>query len=164
VIFAKAGGLDHRLGFVSVSVWLKRRLRLGKHGSSDESWSYAGRHNLNDRPREWLRKEALLLFQHQLAVGIFEPPQPPQERQAEQVFIDGARRQHHRGDVVHLKVLDLDGVELDGRHPYCAICGSYHRSVVALGGTDAERRRVLRLERDYRGASVDHEIDAAAID
>ena len=41
VIFAKAGGLHHRLGFVGIGVRLQRRFRLGKHRENSPNWRFA---------------------------------------------------------------------------------------------------------------------------
>jgi hypothetical protein len=54
---------------------------------------------------------ATLLLEHELTVAIFEPPQPRQEGQAEQIFAQGFVRQDKRGDVAHFQIADLNKVE-----------------------------------------------------
>ena len=100
-----------------------------------------------------------------LPFGVFEAMQPRQKRQAEQILAQRPVRQHHGGDVAHRDVVDLDPVELDR-------CGA-HRAVRGL--TSVGDIRVAagwmpsvaassRGERDHRGAGVDHEAQAPAVD
>ena len=53
-----------------------------------------------------------LLLEHELAVAIFEAPQPRQEGQAEQIFAQGFVRQDKRGDVAHFQIADLNKIEM----------------------------------------------------
>jgi hypothetical protein len=47
VIFAKAGGLHHRLGFIGISVRYQSWLRLGKH-SGGLAWAETARRSLSE--------------------------------------------------------------------------------------------------------------------
>jgi len=52
--------------------------------------------------------EEALLLQHHFAVGVFEPLQLRQERQAKQVFRQRFVRQHHGVDVAHHDATDIN--------------------------------------------------------
>jgi len=52
------------------------------------------------------------LLEPELTVAIFEPPQPRQEGQAEQIFAQGFVRQDERVDVAHFQIADLNKIEM----------------------------------------------------
>jgi len=60
------------------------------------------------RACRWIGDQGALLLQYHLAVGVFEPLQLRQERQAEQVFRQRRVGQHHGVDVAHHQSADID--------------------------------------------------------
>src|SRR5262249_56969255 len=67
-------------------------------------------------------------------------------------------------DVTHEDAADLDHVELDVSDAHDAVRGRHLTDVITHRRVIAETAGVALRQGDHRGAGVDHEGDAAAID
>ena len=73
-------------------------------------------------------------------------------------------RQHQRGDIAKFQAADLDHVEPGGRRSDGSVGGLYVGDKCIARRVDAEPGDVACRQRHDRRASIDHKVDAAAID
>lgn len=73
-------------------------------------------------------------------------------------------RQHQRGDIAKFQAADLDHVEPGGRRSDRYIGGLHLSDKRVARWMNTEPRGVACSQRDDRRASIDHKVDAAAID
>ena len=73
-------------------------------------------------------------------------------------------RQHQRGDVAKFQAADLDHIEPGGRGSDRSVGGFHLGDKRVARRMNTEPRGVACSQRDDRRASIDHKVDAAAID
>jgi len=92
------------------------------------------------------------------------PAQAREKRHAEEVHIEHVVGNDERGQIAHHDVPDLDHAQIDLRGAAGAVRGVDADRIVALLGMEAEPRRIALPDGDLRGAGVDQEQNASAID
>lgn len=109
-------------------------------------------------------KKSCLLLEDYTSIGIFVAFEPRQEGHAEQVFCERLVGKHQGGHVIGSNTAELDTVDRGTRRLDLSIGRYRSRRVVARPRANPDPRGVRFAQHDERGAGVDNEVDASAVD